>query len=166
MKKVIYTVAIIISITSVSLLASCGNPPKTLDGQDDTHTITVDNTSAVTQVKPDRVELIYFHTKEPCHCMAVVKDNLAYAVDTNFKKEVADGMVKLITIVSDDPANVELVKKYDAMLFTLFIKEIRGSNEKIYPVSDIWNMTGDDNREKLINFIRIKVNSVLEGKSL
>jgi hypothetical protein len=169
MKNVIYTIAIIIGITSVLLSSSCANPPKTPDGQGGVRTITVDNTTSVsltvTQVKPDRVELIYFHTKEPCHCMAVVKENLVYAVETNFGKEIVTGKVKLTTIVSDDPANAELVKKYDAMLFTLFIKEIRGNNEKVYPVSDIWNMTGDDNKDKLINFIRIKVNSVLEGKS-
>jgi hypothetical protein len=169
MNNVIYAIAIIISITSVSLMAACGNQPKVLDGQGDTRTITVDNSTSITltvsQAKPDKIELIYFHTKNPCHCMAVVKENLVYAVETNFAKEIVTGKVKLITIVSDDPANAELVKQYDAMLFTLFIKEIRGSNEKIYPVSDIWNLTGDDNRDKLINFIRLKINSVLEGKS-
>jgi hypothetical protein len=57
------------------------------------------------------------------------------------------------------------VQKYNAMLFTLFIKETRGNTERIYPVSDIWNMTGDDNRDNLINFIKLKLTDILEGKS-
>ena len=133
--------------------------------------IFVDNATSLTltvsplPAKPDKVELLYFHTANPCHCMAVVGDNIKYAIDTYFASEVSGGRVKLTMIVSDDPANADLMKKYDAMLFTLFIKETRGSDEKIYPVSDIWNMTGDENREKLVNFIRYKVNAVLEGKS-
>lgn len=97
--------------------------------------------------------------------MTVVKDNLKYALEKNFSKEIADGRVKLITIVSDDPANAELLKAYDAMLFSLYIKEIRPENERISLISEIWNMTGDDNREKLANFIRIKVSSALEAVS-
>jgi hypothetical protein len=161
MKNVIYT---IVGMILVSIAFGCA-PAQSPVAKGDVPISIVDNDSVSKLAgKPDRVELVYFHTKNPCHCMAVVKENLTYAVDTYFKNEVASGKVKLITIVSDDPANATLVTKYDAMLFTLFIKEIRGSQENIYPVSDIWNLTGDDNRDKLINFIRLKVNNVLEGK--
>lgn len=169
MKNIEFKTFAIIGIIAFSIMASCNNPQQPQDVHPEVRTIIVDNSTAVTlsvtQVKPDKVELVYFHTKNPCHCMSVVKDNLAYAVENNFTREMADGKVKLTTIVSDDPANAELMKKYDAMLFTLFIKEIRGNEEIIYPVSEIWNMTGDDNRDKLINFIRQKISSVLEGRS-
>jgi len=115
--------------------------------------------------KPDRVELIYFHTKNPCHCMAVVGENIKFAVENNFKDEIAAGKVKLTGIVSDDPANAGLVKQYNAVLFVLFIKEIHGSEERMYPVNKIWEMTGDDNRDNLIEFIKTTVTSILEGKS-
>ena len=115
--------------------------------------------------KADSVELVYFHAKVACHCMAVVEENIKYAVGTNLQDKVASGRLKFTSIVSDDPANVEMVKKYDAMLFTLFIKEIRGNDEKFYPVSAIWNMTGDDNRDKLVNFITVAVNDILDGKN-
>lgn len=115
--------------------------------------------------KVDSVELVYFHTKVPCHCMAVVEENIKYAVDTNLQDKVANGRLKFTSVISDDPANAELVKKYDAMLFTLFIKEIRGTDERTYPVSAIWNMTGDDNRDKLVDFITNAVNDILDGKN-
>jgi hypothetical protein len=114
--------------------------------------------------KPDSVELIYFHTKVACHCMMTVEDNIKYAVDTYFVNETASGKVKLTMIVSDDPANADIVKRYDAMPFVLFITETRGKNARTYPVSDIWNMTGDDNRDKLINFIKLTVTDILDGK--
>jgi hypothetical protein len=97
--------------------------------------------------------------------MAVVGDNIKYAVENNFKDELASGRVKLTMIVSDNPANVKLVKQYDAMLFTLFVKEVRGEKERIYPVNKIWEMTGDENRDALINFTTKTLKNILEGRS-
>jgi hypothetical protein len=157
MRSIILTVTTGILLFTGLLVAGCGSPPVASEKIGD------DNVT-VPASKADSVELVYFHTKDACHCMSVVKDNIKYAVDTYFKDEVASGKVKLTMIVSDDPANSKIVEKYDAMLFVLFIKEIRGSNERIYPVSAIWNMTGDENRDNLINFVRITVTDILEGK--
>lgn len=139
------------------VVAGCGNESIKTENNTMTETVPVS--------KSDSVELVYFHAKVACHCMSVVEENIKYAVDTNLKDEVANGRLKFTSIISDDPANAELVKKYDAMLFTLFIKEIRGNDERFYPVSAIWNMTGDDNRDKLVNFITVAVNDILEGKN-
>ena len=149
--------------------AACGAPENhgRTDAGNGTMFILVENTSISLPIKPlmpDSVELIYFHTKNPCHCMAVVGDNIQYAVDTYFKDEVAGGRVILTMIVSDDPANLELMKKYDAMVFSLFIREVHGDSERIYPVGEIWEMTGDSNRDRLVDFIRVKLGEVLEGK--
>ncbi|RPJ61424.1 MAG: hypothetical protein EHM12_05315 [Dehalococcoidia bacterium] len=141
----------------VLFIAGCGN------ASIKTGNNTMSDTVPVSKV--DSVELVYFHTKIACHCMSVVEENIKYAVDTNLQDKVANGRLKFTSIVSDDPANAELVKKYDAMLFTLFIKEIRGNDERTYPVSAIWNMTGDDNRDKLVDFITIAVNDILDGKN-
>jgi len=158
--------AFIVAVTACSgpeAPASRGNTA----AENGTDVILVENTSitlSIKQLKPDRVEMIYFHTKNPCHCMAVVGDNIKYAVDTYFKDEMASGRVTLTMIVSDDPANAELVKKYDAMVFSLFIREVRGDNERLYPVGEIWEMTGDANKDRLVDFIRVTLGNVLEGK--
>jgi hypothetical protein len=96
--------------------------------------------------------------------MAVVGDNIKYAIDTYFKDEVAGGRVALTTVVADDPANAALMKKYDAMVFSLFIREVRGDSERVYPIGEIWEMTGDANKDRLVNFIRVRLGNVLEGK--
>ena len=160
-------------VTFVGLAAACSGPAAApsssgvATAENGTTTILVENTSislSIKPIKPDRVELIYFHTTNPCHCMAVVGDNIKYAVDTYFKDEVASGKVMLTMIVSDDPANAGMLKKYDAMVFSLFIREVRGDSERVYPVSEIWEMTGDANRDRLVDFIRVTLGNVLEGK--
>jgi hypothetical protein len=171
MKQLFNTIAAA-CIASIIIVSGCGGQAPADKGKQPAGSgptvILVENTSIslpIKQLKPDRVELIYFHTKSPCHCMAVVGDNIQYAVDTYFSDAVADGRLKLTNIISDDPGNAELVKQYDAMPFTLFIREVRGSEERLYPVSAIWEMTGDDNRDRLVEFVRSTLNNVMEGKS-
>jgi len=159
-------------VVFVGLAVACSGPvaapaSRGNTAENGTADILVENTSislSIKQIKPDRVELIYFHTKNPCHCMAVVGDSIEYAVDTYFKDEVAGGQVALSMIVSDDPANADTVKKYDAMAFSLFIREVRGDSERVYPVSEIWDMTGDANKDRLVGFIRVTIGNALDGK--
>ncbi|MGA9047821.1 MAG: hypothetical protein WB588_02405 [Dehalococcoidia bacterium] len=163
-------------LVAILPLAGCNAPPAAAPVKDgvpltDTTTLLVENSTSASliaipiPVKPDKVELVYFHTKAPCHCMALVGDSIQYVVDTYFKDEQADGTLKLTTIVSDDPANIDLVKKYDTLVFALWVTERRGSIEKTYTVDDIWLMTGDENKDKLVNFLRTKLTDILEGKS-
>ena len=158
MKTIILMMTMCLVVLSTMLLGGCAG------AQPDLQTLKADNGVTGT-AKLDSVELIYFHTKVACHCMSTVQDNIKYAVDTYFKDETATGKVKLTMIVSDDPANADIVKRYDAMPYVLFIKETRGNKARIYPVSDIWNMTGDDNRDKLVNFIKVTVTDILDGKT-
>ena len=158
MKTIILMMTMCLVVLSTMLLGGCAG------AQPDLQTLKADN-SVTGTAKLDSVELIYFHTKVACHCMSTVQDNIKYAVDTYFANETATGKVKLTMIVSDDPANEELVKRYDALPFVLFIKETRGNKARIYPVSDIWNMTGDDNRDKLVNFIKVTITDILDGKT-
>jgi hypothetical protein len=160
-------IAVVLGVALLATLPACSTPSSAADT---TCPPVLKSTGATPDPavpagsKPDRVELIYFHTKNPCHCMAVVGDNIRYAVDTYFKEETGSGRLKLTMVVSDDPANAGMVKKYNAMLFTLLIREIRGDQERVYPVGSIWEMTGDDNREKLVQFMKSTVTAVLEGK--
>jgi hypothetical protein len=163
-------------LVAILPLAGCNAPPASAPVKSDvpvtdTSTLLVDNSTSVSlsltplPAKPDKVELVYFHTKSPCHCMALVGDSIQYVVDTYFKDEQTNGTLKLTTIVSDDPANIDLVKKYDTLVFALWVTERRGSIEKTYTVDDIWLMTGDENKDKLVNFLRTKLTDILEGKS-
>jgi len=115
-------------------------------------------------VEPDSVEVIYFHRRDQSADMAAVSDSIKYAVTTYFKDELSTGKVKLTIIVSDDPANADIVRKYNVTSFALVIRETRQGAEESYPVSDIWQMTGEENRAKLVNFIRVLLEDALAGR--
>lgn len=111
---------------------------------------------------PDRLEIVYFHRANPCHCMAVVEDYIKTVVYLDFSSELNSGRLVYRSIVSDDRANRELVAKYGAYLFQLFFTEYRGKQEKTYPVDDIWALRGDP--EKLKAFLRETIRKSLDGE--
>lgn len=112
---------------------------------------------------PDRVDVVYFHRKNPCHCMAVIGDYIHQTVFFNFGDELASGKLTFQMIVSDDKANADIVKKYKANLFQLFITEVRGKNETTYPVDEIWRLTGDP--DKLKEFVKTTIEKSLRGET-
>jgi hypothetical protein len=84
----------VVCLAFATAAVACNGPAITPAGrgnyaENGTTDILVENTSIslpIKPLKPDKVELIYFHTKNPCHCMAVVGDNIQYAVGTYFKE--------------------------------------------------------------------------------
>ena len=111
---------------------------------------------------PDRVDVVYFYRSNPCQCMAVVGDNIKYAVETYFNDELASGKLTFKMLTSDGKANAEVVKKYNSLPFDLFINKVRGKTESIYHVDGIWELMADD--QKLIEFVKSSIEKNLKGE--
>lgn len=111
---------------------------------------------------PDRLEIVYFHRANPCHCMAVVEDYIRAVLYLDFNRELDNGKLAYKSIVSDDPKNQEIVAKYRAYLFQLFFTEYRGKQERTYPVDGIWALRDDP--EKLKAFLREAIRKSLNGE--
>jgi hypothetical protein len=151
-------------ILIVGLLSACSNPtlPATTPNNH-SESPNIPQTTNGPANTPDRVDVVYFHRKNPCHCMAVVGDYIHGTVFLNFGSELASGKLTFRTIVSDDKANADMVKKYKANLFQLFITEVRSDTEKTYPVDEIWGLTGDP--DKLKEFVKTTIEKSLKGET-
>ena len=140
------------AILAVGLLCACGNTaPANIQPSDET------------SGPPDRVDVVYFHRTNPCHCMAVVGDYIQQTVFLYFSGETASGKLTFKMIASDDKANADMVKKYKANLFQLFVTEVRGKAEKTYPVDEIWGLRGDP--DKLKEFVKTAIEKSLKGET-
>jgi len=110
----------------------------------------------------DGVDVVYFETSAPCSCMAKVGDAIEYAVLTHFQDELQSGELRYFLMVSNAPANIDLVKTFNSQPFDLFIVESIDGQETMEPVYDIWNLTGDD--AAMVDFVHTLVLSSLEGQ--
>src|SRR4030043_65851 len=151
-------------ILAVGLLCACSNPaPPVTPPDNPSESPNVSQVPNEPSNAPDRIDVVYFHRKDPCHCMAVVGDYINETVFLNFVDESASGKLTLKMIVSDDKANADMVKKYKANLFQLFITEVRGETEKTYSVDEIWGLTGDP--DKLKEFVKTTIEKSLKGET-
>ena len=157
LKAKIYLPLFVILVTG--LLCACANPtpPDNPSESPNVSQVPTEPSNA-----PDRVDVVYFHRENPCHCMAVVGDYIHETVFLNFGGELASGKLTFRMIASDNKANAEIVKKYKAYLFQLFITEVRGKTEKTYSVDEIWGLTGDP--DKLKEFVKTTIEKSLKGE--
>lgn len=146
----------------IGLFTGCATPAPAQTGESDPQAVQVAPSEGQKTSPPDRLEIVYFHRANPCHCMAVVEGYIKQVIYLDFASEEASGKIVYRSVVSDDPANKELVKKYRAYLFQLFFTEYRGKQERTYPVDQIWALRDDP--EKLKSFLRETIAKSLKGE--
>jgi len=110
----------------------------------------------------DGVDVVYFETAEPCDCMAEVGDAVELAVQTYFEDALQSGTLRFFVVVSDDPANAELVKMFNSQPFDMFVVDFDDGQGLANPVYDIWNLMGDN--DAIVEFVRARVQQSLDGQ--
>jgi len=110
----------------------------------------------------DGVDVVYFETAEPCDCMAEVGDAVELAVQTYFEDALQSGALRFFVVVSDDPANKELVKMFNSQPFDMFVVDFDDGKGLATPVYDIWNLMGDN--DAIVEFVRARVQQSLDGQ--
>ena len=160
----------LIIIVVVGLLAACSGTNTTAQqppaAQPPTTPTLTPPTSTPEQPSktPDRVDVVYFYrgTPPPCHCMQVVGDNIKGTVEVNFGDKLASGKLTFKMLASESKANADMVRKYKAPPFGLFVTVVKGNAETIYPIEDIWGLTGDEDRFK--EFVKSTIEKSLKGQ--
>lgn len=110
---------------------------------------------------PDRVDVVYFHEGEACHCMDVMGDRIYTTIFFNFQDEQASGKLTFQRLKIDDEANAATAEKYNATPFTLFINVVRGNTEHIIAVPEILSLKYDE--EALAELVKSKIRQSLNG---
>ena len=110
---------------------------------------------------PDRVDVVYFHIGEACHCMDPMGDCIQSTIFINFQDELARGKLTFQRLKLDDEDNATLAVKYNATPFSLFINVVRGDTEHIIVVPEIWPIRYES--EALAELVKSKIRQSLEG---
>jgi len=90
-----------------------------------------------------RVDLVYFHTANPCGCMAEIGDVIKGALQARFPDEMEQKAVRFHSVVSDDPKNESIVRMYGSQPFDLFIVTYEGGKASATAVYEIWAYMND-----------------------
>jgi hypothetical protein len=94
---------------------------------------------------PDRVDIVYFHLGEACHCMDPMGDCIHSTIFINFNEELASGRLTFQRLKLDDRDNAAIAEKYNATPFSMFINIVRGATENVTAVPEIYPIRYDCN---------------------
>ncbi len=108
----------------------------------------------------DGVDVVYFETSSVCACTAKVGDSIEDALLTNFQDELQTGELRYFLIISNDPANAELMDLFDSQPLQLHIVEMRNGQMTTEPVNDIWTIKNSPST--MVDFVHTLVMSCLE----
>lgn len=110
---------------------------------------------------PDRVDVVYFHLGEACHCMDPTGDRIHTTVFLNFHEELASGKLTFQRLKLDNEDNAAIAEKYNATPVSLFINIVRGDAEHIIAVPEISPVKYDE--EALEELVKSKIQKSLNG---
>ena len=102
-----------------------------------------DDVSAEYTSAPSKVDLVYFHPATACDCLAEVGGVIEDTLRTYFAEEMDQKRLAFHSVVSDDPANVSVVRMYGSQPFDLFVVTYDGGQAKATPDYDLWSYLDD-----------------------
>ena len=140
---------LLLSLLTLGLLSACSSPSPAA------------NPTKKPLGPPDRVDIVYFHLGEACHCMDPTGECIYATVWLNFQDELAGGKLTFQRLKLDDTNNANIAAKYNATPFSLFINIVRGDTEHIIAVSEIWPIRYES--EALAELVKSKIRQSLEG---
>lgn len=143
---------VLLTVLILALISACRSPTPTL------------NLPAESLGPPDRVDVVYFTQGEPCHCIAAVGEHIQTVIWINFQDQLGSGKLTFKVVNLDDPKNAALAAKYNAMPFSLFINEVRGNEERIIPVPEIWLAEYRYDEEAFEELIKTKIEKSLSSR--
>lgn len=99
-------------------LASCGN--RTSDNGKKTEAVP----------EKDRVEVLYFHSKQRCATCIAIENNTKEVVEEQSADEVKNGTLVFRSIDISEKENREIAEKYEVTWSSLFVSKWEGGKEK------------------------------------
>jgi len=111
----------------LALIISCGLTACSNNGTKKSASTDVEQPQP--QEQKDRVEVLYFHSKQRCAtCMAIEK-NAKEAVEAEFADELKNGTLVFRTIDISEPKNEAIAEKYEVTWSSLFISKWKAGKE-------------------------------------
>jgi hypothetical protein len=157
----------VLVILILGLLAACSGTPATsppTDKQVNTP-ITLTPSSQNPVSKPERVELVYFHSPQRCPTCICFEERINKVVQAYFQNELKNGGLTWGVYDLGDNKNAAIITKYRAVGSQLFINTITGGIDNIKDIQEIWNWGCLKNDERFDKSVKNVIDLSLRGEN-
>lgn len=121
----------------------------------------VDDLAQVPPGDVERLEVAYFHRTNRCKSCVKAEELTRKALDALYADRLQSGEMVLLVEDVQQPADAELVRRYEAYGSSLYFGVVKGGVTYVYAVNDIWFVLGDEAR--FTDIVRAKIDSVYAG---
>jgi len=109
----------------------------------------------------DRVDVVYFHRTERCSSCQWMGEQTLWTVQNYFAQELASGRVVFRDVDVQKPESASLTKQYNSYGSSLFLNYVKGGQNHIEQVADLYPFIGDQPR--FTGQLRAKIAIGLQG---
>ncbi|SNR55541.1 nitrophenyl compound nitroreductase subunit ArsF family protein [Lutibacter flavus] len=95
----------------------------------------------------NKIEVIDFHSTHRCITCKAIESNTKLVLETNFAKELKDGVISFQIVNVDDENNYKLAEKFQATGTGLFLNVISNGEEKQIDLTQFGFMYGKNTAE-------------------
>jgi thiol-disulfide isomerase/thioredoxin len=95
----------------------------------------------------NKIEVIDFHSTHRCITCKAIESNTKLVLETNFAKELKDGVISFQVVNVDDENNYKLAEKFEATGTALFLNVIKDGEEKHIDLTQFGFMYGKNTEE-------------------
>ncbi|MEX1384038.1 nitrophenyl compound nitroreductase subunit ArsF family protein [Lutibacter sp.] len=95
----------------------------------------------------NKIEVIDFHSTHRCITCKAIESNTKLVLETNFSKELKDGIISFHVVNVDDENNYKLAEKFQATGTALFLNVISEGEEKHIDLTQFGFMYGKNTDE-------------------
>jgi hypothetical protein len=123
--------------------------------------VLVDDLSQVPPGAVEPLEVAYFHRTNRCKSCLKAEELTRKALDALYADRLQRGDMVMLVEDVQQPADPELVRRYEAYGSSLYLGVVKGGVTYVYPVNDIWLVLCDE--AKFTDVVRAKIDSVYGG---
>ena len=104
--------------------------------------------------KEARVLVYYFHGTHRCPTCLAIEANTKKMLDTDFAKELKEGIIRFQSINMDEEVNQKLAEAYEAAGSSLFVTRIEGKKKIRQDLTDFAFTNARNNPEKFMSELK------------
>ncbi len=108
----------------------------------------------------NKIEVIDFHSTHRCITCKAIESNTKLVLETNFAKELKEGIISFQVVNVDDEENYKLTEKFQATGTALFLNVISDGKEKQIDLTQFGFMYGK-NKEEFIKRLKSRLEKQL-----
>ncbi|REE83366.1 hypothetical protein BX611_0655 [Lutibacter oceani] len=108
----------------------------------------------------NKIEVIDFHSTHRCVTCKAIESNTKLVLETNFAKELKEGIISFQVVNVDDEENYKLAEKFQATGTALFLNVISDGKEKQIDLTQFGFMYGK-NKEEFIKRLKSRLEKQL-----